>query len=74
MIGKGLENINSSHTKSPCVRNCCLNKDDVCLGCFRHIEEIVGWKGLSDDGKVKVLECCETRKVEMKQAAGTYTY
>lgn len=28
---------------SPCVRNCCLDDDDVCLGCGRSIHEIVGW-------------------------------
>ncbi|MEO1926243.1 MAG: DUF1289 domain-containing protein, partial [Gammaproteobacteria bacterium] len=21
--------------QSPCVRNCCLNEDDICLGCRR---------------------------------------
>lgn len=28
---------------SPCVRNCCLNENDICLGCFRSLTEIVGW-------------------------------
>ncbi|HDY84104.1 MAG TPA: DUF1289 domain-containing protein [Methylophaga sp.] len=32
---------------SPCVRNCCLNEQDVCLGCFRSLEEIKRW-GRSD--------------------------
>ncbi|WP_239649575.1 DUF1289 domain-containing protein [Methylocucumis oryzae] len=26
---------NVTKIDSPCVRNCCLNNDDVCLGCFR---------------------------------------
>lgn len=29
--------------KSPCVRNCCLDEDDVCMGCFRTIDEIIHW-------------------------------
>jgi len=62
MIDKGLETINSSYTKSPCVRNCCLNKNDVCLGCFRHIEEIVGWSKFSDKDKQQIFERCEERK------------
>ncbi|WP_258872723.1 DUF1289 domain-containing protein [Thalassotalea euphylliae] len=33
---------------SPCVRNCCLNRADYCLGCKRHIDEIVGWRALSE--------------------------
>lgn len=33
--------------KSPCVENCCLNEDDVCLGCFRTLEEILSWSSMS---------------------------
>lgn len=28
---------------SPCVRNCCLDEEDVCIGCGRHVREIVAW-------------------------------
>ncbi|AEF98831.1 protein of unknown function DUF1289 [Methylomonas methanica MC09] len=28
---------------SPCVRNCCLNEQNICLGCFRSLDEICGW-------------------------------
>lgn len=28
---------------SPCVRNCCLDENDVCMGCGRHINEILAW-------------------------------
>ena len=28
---------------SPCVRRCCLTDDDICLGCFRSLEEILRW-------------------------------
>jgi predicted Fe-S protein YdhL (DUF1289 family) len=28
---------------SPCVRKCCLDDDDVCLGCGRSIQEIMDW-------------------------------
>jgi hypothetical protein len=28
---------------SPCVRNCCLDDEDVCLGCHRSVEEIMAW-------------------------------
>lgn len=30
-------------SKSPCVRNCCLDNNDICLGCFRSLEEIRQW-------------------------------
>ncbi|MDN3685302.1 DUF1289 domain-containing protein [Vibrio sinaloensis] len=25
---------------NPCVRNCCLNERDICLGCGRTLQEI----------------------------------
>lgn len=29
--------------ESPCVRNCCLDEAEVCIGCGRHLQEILGW-------------------------------
>jgi uncharacterized protein len=26
---------------SPCIRNCCLDAAEVCLGCGRHLQEII---------------------------------
>jgi predicted Fe-S protein YdhL (DUF1289 family) len=46
---------------SPCVRNCCLDERDVCLGCYRHIEEIIRWAGATDGEKLEVLERCRAR-------------
>ena len=51
---------------SPCVRNCCLDQLDYCLGCFRHLEEITGWAGFSDEKKRQVLEQCRLRKVNRR--------
>lgn len=47
--------------QSPCVRNCCLNEQDICLGCYRHIDEITGWKQASEQRKKKVLLLIEER-------------
>jgi len=41
---------------SPCVRNCCLNAKDICLGCGRHIDEITGWMSQNNIQKLKTLE------------------
>jgi len=46
---------------SPCVRNCCLDERDVCLGCYRHIDEIIGWSGSSDEEKLEVIARCRAR-------------
>ncbi len=33
---------------SPCIASCKLNADKICIGCYRHIEEIVGWNKKND--------------------------
>lgn len=48
-------------TDSPCVRNCCLD-DDLCLGCFRSIDEIIAWRNYSNEEKQQVAIICEKRR------------
>lgn len=50
--------------KNPCVRNCCLNEQDVCLGCGRTLIEITSWTRLSDAEREHVLMDAERRKKE----------
>ena len=40
---------------SPCVRNCCLDDQKVCLGCFRTITEICDWHEASAREKLEIL-------------------
>ena len=40
---------------SPCVRNCCLDDDNVCMGCGRTLQEIVAWGTATDADKAAVL-------------------
>ena len=51
-----------STASSPCVRNCCLNEKDVCLGCFRHLEEIRAWNKLDDRQVQEVLQQANVRR------------
>ena len=46
---------------SPCVRNCCLDDEDVCLGCHRTLSEICGWHKASSAEKTEILVRCEAR-------------
>jgi len=57
----------SSTTTSPCIRNCCLNEDDICLGCFRHIDEITGWHSMNKQQQQAVLELCQQRRIIRQQ-------
>jgi hypothetical protein len=47
---------------SPCIRNCCLNKQDVCIGCGRTLQEIVRWGEVADKEKLEILMTSRTRK------------
>lgn len=45
----------NNNVRSPCVANCKLDLDDVCLGCHRTIDEILIWSSASDEEKLAVL-------------------
>jgi len=55
------ENEKINLVESPCIRNCCLDGKDICLGCFRHLDEITGWQGFTNKEKKKVLLKCQQR-------------
>ena len=52
---------------SPCVRNCCLDEDGVCMGCGRLLAEIVGWSDASDEERMAVVERSR-RRVAVREA------
>ena len=52
----------SIEIQSPCVSNCCLDESDVCLGCFRHVDEITGWHSADSSRRLEVLAKCNQRK------------
>ncbi|MCL1159799.1 DUF1289 domain-containing protein [Shewanella inventionis] len=47
---------------SPCVARCGLNDDDYCMGCFRHIDEIVIWSQATDAQKQQIWDKLDDRK------------
>ena len=52
---------------SPCVRNCCLDDEDICLGCGRSLQEITRWSTSSDAGKQVILLAAAERRQLAKQ-------
>jgi predicted Fe-S protein YdhL (DUF1289 family) len=46
------------------VRNCCLDKQDVCIGCGRTVEEIIRWGDADGKEKRQILATAEKRKDE----------
>jgi len=53
--------------EQPCVRNCCLDQQDVCLGCGRALSEITGWHQASLDEKQRILQRAQQRLAEQAQ-------
>ncbi|MGX5724089.1 DUF1289 domain-containing protein [Metapseudomonas otitidis] len=39
---------------SPCVRRCCLDDADICIGCGRSLSEILQWGEASDDRRQQI--------------------
>lgn len=46
---------------SPCVRNCCLDDNDICLGCYRSLSEILRWSEAREDDRREILARCRLR-------------
>ncbi|TXY19121.1 DUF1289 domain-containing protein [Vibrio cholerae] len=41
--------------KSPCVRHCCLDDKDICIGCGRTLDEICRWSSVTNSEKQEIL-------------------
>ncbi|PKM11397.1 MAG: DUF1289 domain-containing protein [Gammaproteobacteria bacterium HGW-Gammaproteobacteria-3] len=52
---------------SPCIGNCCLDSRDVCLGCFRHVDEIKAWSLSDDTERLKIVQAAQSRRKQQKQ-------
>lgn len=53
--------------ESPCVASCRLNADKLCVGCFRHITEIVDWNKRTDSENYAILQHVAKRKMQAQQ-------
>ena len=56
--------LDEARRQSPCVRNCCLDDDEVCIGCGRTLQEILGWRDASSDERARMLESARQRREE----------
>lgn len=51
----------SSNIESPCVRVCCLDDNDMCLGCGRLLAEIREWRQSDSAQRQHILEAARAR-------------
>lgn len=56
----------ATNLQSPCVRNCCLNEADICLGCFRSLAEIAVWSSADDQLKTQILTQAGLRRSRVR--------
>ena len=49
---------------SPCIRNCTLNEEDLCVGCLRTLDEITNWQSATDEQRLQILENVAERRRE----------
>ena len=52
--------------ESPCIRNCCLDSNDVCMGCFRSLTEITQWTLVNNKTRQEFLKNVFERKSKQK--------
>jgi uncharacterized protein len=52
----------STVPESPCIRQCCLDDDLTCLGCFRSLQEIKDWSIVSHPLRHAILQNAQTRR------------
>ncbi len=52
----------SAAVPSPCISLCRLDEEKVCLGCFRHVEDIREWRSADDQRRRVIVAQAEQRK------------
>jgi predicted Fe-S protein YdhL (DUF1289 family) len=50
---------NNINVISPCVGQCGLDDNDVCIGCYRSSSEISDWFNKSEDEKIDIVIRCK---------------
>ncbi|HAK52876.1 MAG TPA: DUF1289 domain-containing protein [Gammaproteobacteria bacterium] len=53
-----------TNVASPCIRICTLNKDDLCIGCLRTLDEISRWSSANSEQRLHILESIAERRRE----------
>ncbi|MBB1273272.1 MULTISPECIES: DUF1289 domain-containing protein [Psychromonas] len=51
---------------SPCISNCCLNDQDICMGCFRSLDEIKEWSQASSPRKETIIISTKQRREQLQ--------
>ena len=54
---------------TPCVMVCAVDGESgLCLGCFRSLKEIAGWRALGDDERARIMAELPSRRSRIDPA------
>ncbi len=62
---KRAEPIETCSYKSPCVRHCCLDDKDICIGCGRTLDEICRWSSEKKEILINGLAGVQGRNISI---------
>ena len=48
--------------KSPCIEVCSLDREDICIGCYRTANEIIEWFSAPNERKREILAATDQRR------------
>lgn len=52
----------NDYVHSPCIRQCALDDDKICFGCFRTLEEIKRWNTTTSEDRKTIVQNADVRK------------
>ncbi|MCW2269093.1 hypothetical protein D3C77_62030 [compost metagenome] len=47
---------------SPCISTCRLDEHKVCIGCYRHVEDIRQWRSADDQRRRQICQEAQARR------------
>lgn len=57
--------------QSPCIGICKLDPAKVCIGCGRHVDEVIAWPYSTDDERHVILAAARRRLAARRGQSGT---
>ncbi|WP_423185527.1 DUF1289 domain-containing protein [Alishewanella sp. d11] len=54
-------------SSSPCIRNCCLDQHDCCVGCGRLLNEITEWHQATALRQQQIMDLAQQRCAKRQQ-------
>ncbi len=51
----------STNLITPCISQCKLDENDICIGCYRSKSEISDWLNKSEDEKIEIVIRCKKK-------------